>query len=222
MNVFHLNMIHLLTESVQSYDAFISRMKFLLLEDLQNQYAEKSFSAAKDIPDLLSQTGEAFVFVIDEWDAVFEMPFMSADDKRRYLLFLKALLKDKSYVHFVYMTGILPAATYTGGSTLNMFREFSVFKDDCFYSCFGLSREEIEELIKNKGFTHPSIEELTFWYDGYIRAHDGVHMFNPESVACAFADGKCESNWTGTGPVNEIRDILVRNVQVLQEEISFG
>ena len=54
LNVTHLNMIHLLTESVQSYDAFVSRMKFLLTEDLQNQYPDTSFSAAKDIPDLLS------------------------------------------------------------------------------------------------------------------------------------------------------------------------
>ena len=219
LNVIHLNMIHLLTESVQSYDAFISKMKFLLTEDLQKQYPDTSFSAAKDIPGLLSQTGESFVFVIDEWDAVFEMPFMSAEDKKQYLLFLKALLKDKSYIDFVYMTGILPIAKYTSGSPLNMFREFSAFKDNCFYSYFGLSRNEIEELIKNRGFTQPSIQELTDWYDGYIRAYDGVHMFNPESVACALADGRCESNWTGTGPMNEIQNTIRHNVQDLRENV---
>ena len=219
LNVIHLNMIHILSESIRSYDAFVSKMKFLLMEDLQKQYQDEVFSVEKDIPDLLSQTEESFAFVIDEWDAVFEMPFMRADDKIQYLLFLKALLKDKSYVHFVYMTGILPIAKYTSGSPLNMFHEFSAFKDNCFYSYFGLSREEIEALIKNKGFMQPSIEELTHWYDGYIRAHDGVHMFNPESVVCAFADGKCESNWTGTGPMNEIQNTIRHNVHDLREDV---
>ena len=73
--------------------------------------------------------------------------------------------------------------------------------------------------MQRKAFTQPSLEELTYWYDGYIRTYDGVHMFNPESVACALLDGKCESNWTGTGPMNEVRDIIRHNVQELREDV---
>ena len=219
LNVIRINIIDLLSESVQSYKAFLSKFVLLFREDLHQQYPDIDFSCKKDIPDLLMQTGDSFVFVIDEWDAVFEQPFMTANDKKAYILFLKALLKDKPYVHFAYMTGILPIAKYTSGSPLNMFREFSVFKDNQFYSYFGLTRNEIEELMERKGFRQPSIEELTLWYDGYVRAHDGVHTFNPESVACALTDGKCESNWTGTGPMNEVRDIIRRNVQDLREDV---
>ncbi len=219
LDVIRINMIDLFSESVQSYKAFLSKFVFLLREDLRQQYPDMDFSSKKDISDLLTQTGDSFVFVIDEWDAIFEMPFITANDKRAYILFLKALLKDKAYVHFAYMTGILPIAKYTSASPLNMFREFSAFKDNQFYSYFGLSRNEIEELMERKGFKQPSIEEMTLWYDGYVRTHDGVNMFNPESVACALTDGKCESNWTGTGPMNEVKDIIRHNIQDLREDV---
>ena len=219
LKVIRINMIDLLSESIQSYEAFLSKLVFLLREDLQVQYPDMAFSRKKDIPDLLIQTGSSFVFVIDEWDAIFEMSFMTVENKKEYLLFLKALLKDKPYVHFAYMTGILPIAKYTSGSPLNMFREFSAFQDSQFYPYFGLSHEEIQELMQRKGFTQPSLEELTRWYDGYVRAHDGIHMFNPASVAYALEDGRCLSYWSGTGPMNEVRDILRVNLLDIREDV---
>ena len=190
-----------------------------MINDLRKTYPDLLISKKDSLSDLLNQTGNSFIFVIDEWDAIFERPFMNAEDKENYLLFLKNLLKDKSYIHFAYMTGILPIAKYTSGSPLNMFREFSAFQDSQFYPFFGLTRNEIQELMLRKGFIQPSMEELTSWYDGYIREHDGVHMFNPESVACALLDGKCESNWTGTGPMNEVREFIQHNVQDLREDV---
>ena len=219
LKVIRINMIDLLSETVQSYEAFLSKLVFLLREDLHEQYPDMAFSKQKDIPDLLLQTGSSFAFVIDEWDAIFEMPFMTVENKKEYLLFLKALLKDKSYVHFAYMTGILPIAKYTSGSPLNMFDEFSAFQDSQFYRYFGLSREEIQELMQRRGYTQPSLEELTLWYDGYIRAYDGVHMFNPNSVTRALRDKRCLSYWTGTGPMNEVKDILRVNLLDIREDV---
>ena len=219
LKVFLINMIKNIDDNMTSYDEFISRIKTKMIDDLREAYPDLLISENDILSDLLNQTGDSFVFVIDEWDAIFERPFMTAEDKKKYLLFLKALLKDSPYVHFAYMTGILPIAKYTSGSPLNMFREFSAFKDNHFFPYFGLSRDEIQELMQRKAFTQPSLEELTYWYDGYIRTYDGVHMFNPESVACALLDGKCESNWTGTGPMNEVRDIIRHNVQELREDV---
>ena len=219
LKVFLINMIKNIDDNMTSYDEFISRIKTKMIDDLREAYPDLLISENDILSDLLNQTGDSFVFVIDEWDAIFERPFMTAEDKEKYLLFLKALLKDSPYVHFAYMTGILPIAKYTSGSPLNMFREFSAFKDNHFFPYFGLSRDEIQELMQRKAFTQPSLEELTYWYDGYIRTYDGVHMFNPESVACALLDGKCESNWTGTGPMNEVRDIIRHNVQELREDV---
>lgn len=36
---------------------------------------------------MLQDTGESFIFILDEWDSVFYETFMTADDKRSYLKF---------------------------------------------------------------------------------------------------------------------------------------
>ncbi len=41
------------------------------------------------------QADHKFLFVLDEWDAVFHMPFISRENQQEYLLFLKWLLKDQ-------------------------------------------------------------------------------------------------------------------------------
>lgn len=219
MNVLRINMIDLLSESINSYDAFLSNLVFCLREDIHCLFPDLDRNSKTEIPVLLKQTGDSFVFVIDEWDAIFEAPFMTTEDRKKYLFFLNSLLKDKGYVHFAYMTGIWPIARYAGASPLNMFYEFSVFQDDQFYPYFGLSREEIQELMRRRGYSQPSPDDLVFWYDGYVRAHDGVHMFNPSSISRALIDGNCRSYWTGTGPMHEVRDPIRQNVQDLREEV---
>lgn len=47
-----------------------------------------------------------FIFVFDEWDFIFHQEFVSEQDKREYLLFLRNLLKDRPYVLLAYITGM--------------------------------------------------------------------------------------------------------------------
>ena len=215
--VIRINMIDLMTDREKTYQDFCNTLNRQMTEDLREAYPDLPI-AGESIPELLLKTGDRFIFVIDEWDAVFEAPFMTDADRRSYILFLKALLKDKKYVHLAYMTGILPIAKYTSGSPLNMFREFTVFQDAKFYPYFGLTEEEISRLMQRKGMGKPAIEDLSAWYDGYIR-EDGTHVFNPSSVSTALGEGVCRNNWTGTGPMNEVRDIIQRNVRDLREDV---
>ena len=67
-----------------------------------------------------------FIFIFDEWDYIFHQDFASELDKKKYLIFLRSLLKDRPYVKFVYMTGIFPIAKYSSGSELNMFAEYTM------------------------------------------------------------------------------------------------
>ena len=66
---------------------------------------------------------------MDEWDSIFYKDFMQEKDKKAYLEFLKGLLKDQPYVELAYMTGVLPIAKYSGGSELNMFKEYNFMND---------------------------------------------------------------------------------------------
>lgn len=74
------------------------------------------------------------------------MPFVTEDDKKSYLLFMKGLLKDKPYVSLAYMTGILPIAKYSSGSELNMFIEYTMASETKFGEDFGFSEEEVDML----------------------------------------------------------------------------
>ena len=75
-------------------------------------YPDLDISRTEAIWDVLQKiygrTEEKFLFVLDEWDAVFYVPFISAVNHQEYLLFIKNMLKDQPYVELAYMTGVLP------------------------------------------------------------------------------------------------------------------
>ncbi len=97
--------------------------------------------------NVFEKTKETFVFVIDEWDAVFHMPFISKDRQQDYLAFLKSLLKDQAYAELTYMTGVLPIAKYSSGSELNMFVEYDMTVMERFSNYFGFTEEEVDRLF---------------------------------------------------------------------------
>ena len=74
---------------------------------------------------------------MDEWDAVFHMPFITKNEQISYLLFLKSLLKGKAYAELAYMTGVLPITKYSSGSELNMFLEYDMATRVRFGEYFG-------------------------------------------------------------------------------------
>lgn len=75
---------------------------------------------------IFQKTRDKFIFVIDEWDAIFHKSFITRKDQKKYLGFLRNLLKDQVYVELAYMTGVLPIAKYSSGSELNMFLEYDM------------------------------------------------------------------------------------------------
>ena len=73
--------------------------------------------------DIYSKTKRSFVILIDEWDCLFREYQQDQDDQKKYLDFLRDLLKEQPYVALAYMTGILPIKKYGQHSALNMFKE---------------------------------------------------------------------------------------------------
>lgn len=97
-----------------NYEQYINRIQDSINQDLRDAYPEISIDVSGTVWDnflaVFEKTKETFIFVIDEWDAVFHMPFISKKNQREYLAFLKNLLKDQVYVELTYMTGVLPIA----------------------------------------------------------------------------------------------------------------
>lgn len=213
-----------------SYKEYIEAIKETLKSDLHLAYPDVAFreksSVREDLTRIFTEKKERFLFVLDEWDAVFHMPFIKEEDKLSYLLFLKGLLKDKPYVSLAYMTGILPIAKYSSGSELNMFIEYTMGTEAKFGDDFGFSDAEVDMLyqrfIKNceeKGET-PAVtrEGLRYWYDGYY-TKSGEKMYNPRSVAASLSNNNLGSYWTSSGPYDEIFYYVEHNVADVRKDL---
>jgi Predicted AAA-ATPase. len=100
---------------------------------------------------MLADSGDSFLFLLDEWDSIFYKEFMTQKDKDAYLGFLKNLLKDQPYVELAYMTEVLPIAKYSSGSELNMFREHNFMNDHTYDVYFGMLEEDVCALCEKQG-----------------------------------------------------------------------
>lgn len=209
------------------YRQYIDRIQNGINQDLAEAYPELGIEMTDAPWDVLTnvyqKTEHKFVFVMDEWDAVFHMPFTTEEDRKEYLLFLKSLLKGKVYVELAYMTGVLPIAKYSSGSELNMFLEYNMVETKKFSEYFGFSDSEVDLLyeIYCNEVAKPGIsrEDLRLWYDGYFNAA-GIRLYNPRSIVCALTDHALLSYWTNSGPYDEIFYYIRNNVEEIRDEIA--
>ena len=138
-------------EKCSTYQAYITRIIDGMKKDLSDRFSDLDIDCTKSVWDILQlvfeETKTKFIFVLDEWDAIFHMSFVSENERREYLLFLKNLLKDQAYVELVYMTGVLPIAKYSSGSELNMFAEYDMATKERFGAYFGFLDCEVDSLF---------------------------------------------------------------------------
>ena len=214
-NVIHID-FSMFPDYCGGYQDYIRNIVETLKEDLKEHYPELGNREYRSISKMLQDTGETFLFILDEWDSVFYEKFMSDRDKSSFLKFLKGILKDKPYVSLAYMTGILPIAKYSSGSELNMFDEYDFMNDNVYDGYFGFQEDEVQKLCRNSRAV--SFEDMKRWYDGYSTS-DGKSLFNPRSVSKALVRGICLNYWTETGPMNEIADCIEHNVDEVREDI---
>lgn len=149
-NVFHIS-LNELPKNCKTYEQYMNRIEKKLFNDLCAAFPEYTFDPEDAIWDILKEIYESeesaqFIFVLDEWDYIFHRDFITDTDKAAYLEFLNNLLKEKAYVAFAYMTGILPIAKYSSGSELNMFLEYTMISETRFSTSFGFTEDEADEL----------------------------------------------------------------------------
>lgn len=173
----------------QDYQQYIQRIEEGIIRDLLETYPEVRNDAEEAVWDILTRifekTGQTFIFVMDEWDAVFHMPFITGEGQEQYLLFLKALLKSKAYVELAYMTGILPIAKYSGGSELNMFLEYNIATKKRFSEYFGFLDQEVDQLSSYWTDSGPYDEIYYYIKDNVADVReDLVWMIYVEGYAC--------------------------------------
>lgn len=218
-------------DECSNYKDYINAIKENLKIDIRQAYPDIEFrqsnSVREDLQQVFMEKGSRFIFVFDEWDAAFNMPFVTEADKKSYLLFLKGLLKDKAYVSLAYMTGILPIAKYSSGSELNMFIEYSMASEPKFGTDFGFSEEEVDQLYEK--YCHVCDEQgvkkavtregLRRWYDGYY-SQNGEKLYNPRSVVASLTNNNLGSYWTSSGPYDEIFYYIRHNIADVRNDLA--
>ena len=223
----HLNRYHVILLNIQNFlsiteysvDAMISYLQEEVIEELREVFPEKISEQVKNLgvalDKLYSKTREGFIFIIDEWDCILRDKQYSDHDQKKYLDFIRNLLKDKAYVSLAYMTGILPIKKYGTHSALNMFAEYSMTSPRGFAEYIGFTDKEVKDLCEKYGVDYTRMES---WYDGYT--FPGIpHIYNPKSVVDAIRFREFSSYWTQTETYEALKIYIDLNYDGLKDAI---
>ena len=203
-------------------ESVVTEINQKLKKDILKAFPNVTTDDDDDLMDCLSQivsqTKQQFIFIIDEWDAICREFPVGTTAMDSYVNWLRRMFKGGQSMQVfagVYMTGILPIKKYKTESALNNFIEYSMIIPRNMACFFGFTKHEVEILAEKHGV---SFEELEKWYDGYqIGAEPS--MFNPNSVIQAVSCGWCESYWAGTGAFEAVADYINMNFDGLKDDI---
>ena len=226
----HLNKYPVIYLDVTSFvtrfkdDTILQHINDEMKADIHEAYPDVPVKDDDDLMALLirinAKTGEPFIFIIDEWDAICRefKPGTTAMDA--YVNWLRRMFKDYAANRVfagVYMTGILPVKKYKTESALNNFIEYSMVEPRRMSQFFGFTKNEVKSLAEKHQM---DFEELLKWYDGY-QIGDELSMFNPNSVMQAIDTGRCRSYWATTGAIDAVTNYINMNYEGLKDDIIY-
>ena len=223
--VIYLDMTYFTTDHDDSKN-IVERITTELKNDLSETYPESTNKLKEDISlidfllTIATATGEKFIMIIDEWDAICREFLGNQEAMKNYVDWLRLLFKgNKSERVFagVYMTGILPIKKYNTQSALNNFWQYTMVQPMGLESYFGFTREEVHSLCQRHGM---DFDEMVKWYDGY-QIGNQPSMFNPSSVMKAIASKSCDNFWAGTGAFDAIANYIGMNYEGLKDDVIY-
>ncbi|MBR1634888.1 MAG: AAA family ATPase [Lachnospiraceae bacterium] len=218
-DVIQLNVRNLITES-ENMRELISYLENDVKAELKEAFPDiplqEKRSLAYCLERIYASTKVPFVFLIDEWDAVFRVNALknNLEEQAKYLDFLRNLLKDRAYVALAYMTGILPIKKYGEHSALNMFVEYSMTNQGELSEFTGFTEGEVRDLCEKYEMSY---SEMKRWYDGYQLTK--LSVYNPRSVVMAMTRHTYDSYWTKTETYEALKVYIEMNMDGLRDAI---
>ena len=217
-NTISVNMQEILSRSNNMCE-LTDRFRKLIIRELKSEYPDVDYFDDTDLiecmQDVYTQKKQAFVVIIDEWDCIFREYQKDKEAQEKYLDFLRDLLKDKSYIHLAYLTGILPIKKYGTHSALNMFDEFSMIDPGPLAHYAGFTESEVRTLCEQY---HMDMAEIKSWYDGYSFT-DSISVYSPRSVVSCMRFGKIGNYWNQTETFEALRIYIDMNFEGLKDDI---
>ena len=165
------------------------------------------------------QTGHQVVVLIDEYDA----PLLDVVHEDENLPVLRQVMRNfysplkacDPYLRFVFLTGITKFSQLSIFSELNNIKNISM--EPAFAAVCGITKEEmltqmtegITRLAEGEEMTYDeAVAALTKMYDGYHFAWPSPDIFNPFSLLNAFADGRLNAYWFGSGTPTYLLEMM--------------
>ena len=165
------------------------------------------------------QTGCQVVVLIDEYDA----PLLDVVHEEKDLPVLRNIMRNfysplkacDPYLRFVFLTGITKFSQLSIFSELNNIKNISMLPE--YAAICGITEEEMatqmdEDLDILAGRLNVNrkevVKKLKDHYDGYHFTWPSPDIYNPFSLLNAFADGRLDSYWFGSGTPTYLIEML--------------
>ena len=195
------------------------------LEQMEADYGIRSDSPDSNIRltrlirRAYERTGRQVVVLIDEYDA----PLLDVAHEEENLPLLRNIMRNfysplkacDPYLRFVFLTGITKFSQLSIFSELNNIRNISMLPE--YAALCGITEEEmatqmdgdLDILAGRLGVSREeTMRKLKNHYDGYHFTWPSPDIYNPFSLLNAFADGRLDSYWFGSGTPTYLIEML--------------
>ena len=215
------NVIHIDVSSFWDFykDNIVEKMIEYVVDDIKEVFDDEiDYNKMLNLilMNVYKKSNIPFVIIIDEWDCVIR----NSEDRdlvHKYLQFLHSLFKSeesKAFLALAYITGILPIKKIKDESALNNFDEYTMLKSKPITKYYGFTENEVRILCEEYDM---DFETTKAWYNGYLI--DGIHMYNPNSVAMAIRKTEFDSYWKNTSSFASINTFITMNYTGLKDDI---
>ncbi|MCD8221549.1 MAG: ATP-binding protein [Clostridiales bacterium] len=201
----------------------VSDIQEKVIEELKQAYSpfikEEERVLADALFSISHSTGNRFIIIIDEWDALFRE---AKDDhvlQREYVQLLRGLFKGGTAtdetIAAAYMTGILPIKKYGTESALTDFNEFTMTDPLILSEYVGFTEDDVRTLCTDYQVDFDGMKQ---WYDGYS-FEDVKSVYNPNSVMKAIQFRRFRNYWTQTESFESLKRYIERNYDGLKDAV---
>ena len=218
-NVIYLDITLFISRASNIRDVVRNINNMLMIEiDEAFQDVQRGSDLAETLVRVTKSTGEKFIMIIDEWDALFREAKNDAGLQKEYIDLLRGLFKS-SWTDIIfagaYMTGILPIKKYGNQSAVSDFREHTMLAPKKLAKYVGFTEPEVKALCRQYDM---EFNEMKYWYDGYSFSKL-KSVYNPNSVMEAIKSEEFGSYWTRTETYESIKFYIELDFDGLKEAV---
>jgi hypothetical protein len=218
-DVIYLDMTLFISDS-EDIKQVVKNLQRDVIKELAAAYQgiEAEPTLSKMLARISDATGNKFIVIIDEWDALFREARRDEELQKEYIGLLRSLFKSSltdKMIEGAYMTGILPIKKYGTQSAMTDFKEYTMLSPKKMAKYVGFTEQEVIALCEKYDMNFDAIKH---WYDGYSFSQI-KSVYNPNSVMEAITNGEIASYWTQTETYESLKNHIDMDFDDLKETI---